>query len=102
MKQNEKLSKDTIDHISKLALLDLSKEEKDKLGKELQDILSYFKKLDDLDTSNVEPMTHPIEGLKNVFREDVPWKSLSNEEALKNAKHKKDGYFKAPRILKEK
>jgi len=39
--------------------------------------------------------------LKNVFREDIPWKSLSNEEALKNAPHKKDGYFKAPRILKE-
>ena len=45
-------------------------------------------------------MTHPIKGLKNVFREDVPWESLSNEEALKNAKHTKDGHFKAPRILK--
>ena len=60
-----------------------------------------FKKLDDLDTSNIEPTTHPIEGLKNVFREDIPWKSLTNEEALQNAEHKKDGFFKAPRILKE-
>ena len=101
MMKKEELSKDTIEHISKLALLDLSEEEKQKLSKELGNILNYFKKLDDLDTSNVKPMTHPIENLKNVVREDIPWKSLSNEDALKNAKHKKDGYFKAPRILKE-
>ncbi len=100
---NEKteFSKETIDHISKLALIDISEEEKENLSQELGVILNYFKKLDELDLSNVDPTTHPIDGLKNVFREDVPWKSLSNEEALKNAKHKKDGYFKAPRILKE-
>jgi len=102
MNKKEEFSKETIDHISKLALLDLSEEEKLKLSEELGDILNYFKKLDDLDTSNVEPTTHPIDGLKNVFREDIPWKSLSNEETLRNAKRKKDGYFKAPRILKEK
>ena len=102
MKKKEEFSKETIDHIAKLALLDLSEEEKVKLAKEVGDILNYFKKLDNLDTSNVKPMTHPIDDLKNVFREDIPWESLSNEEALKNAKHKKDGYFKAPRILKEK
>jgi len=102
MPKKKEFSKETIDHISKLALLDITEEEKEKLSKELGDILNYFKKLDNLDTSNVEPMTHPIEGLKNVFREDIPWKSLSNEEALKNAQHKKDGYFKAPRVLKEK
>jgi len=101
MKKKEEFSKETIDHIAKLALLELSEEEKEKLSKELGDILNYFKKLDDLDTSNVRPMTHPIDGLKNVFREDVPWESLSTEEALKNAKHKKDGFFKAPRILKD-
>jgi len=101
MNKKEELSKETIDHISKLALLDLSEEEKVKLTRELGDILNYFKKLDNLDTSNVKPMTHPIDGLKNVLREDIPRDSLSTEDALKNAKHKKDGYFKAPRILKE-
>ena len=101
MPKKEEFSKDTIDHISKLALLDLSEEEKEKLSKQLGDILVYFRKLDDLDTSNVLPTTHPIDGLSNVFREDIPWKSLSNEDALRNAEHKKNGYFKAPRILKE-
>ena len=101
MSDKKEFSKETIDHVSKLALLDLTEEEKEKFSKQLNDILSYFKKLNDLDTANVKPTTHPIDGLKNVFREDIPWKSLSNEEALKNAQRKKDGYFKAPRILKE-
>ena len=101
MSDNKEFSKDTIEHVSKLALLDLSEEEKDIFSKQLNNIISYFKKLNDLDTTDVEPTTHPIDGLKNVFREDIPWKSLSNEEALKNAEHKKDGYFKAPRILKD-
>ena len=100
MSEKEDVSEETLEHISKLALLDLSDEEKNKLAKELGDILNYFKKLNDLDTTEVKPMTHPIEGLKNVFREDIPWKSLSNEEALKNAKHTKEGYFKASRVLK--
>jgi aspartyl-tRNA(Asn)/glutamyl-tRNA(Gln) amidotransferase subunit C len=99
--EETEFSKETIDHISKLALIDLSEKEKEHLSQELGVILNYFKKLDELDLSNVDPTTHPIDGLKNVFREDISRKSLSNEEALRNAKHKKDGYFKAPRILKE-
>ncbi|MGQ4874541.1 MAG: Asp-tRNA(Asn)/Glu-tRNA(Gln) amidotransferase subunit GatC [Promethearchaeia archaeon] len=101
MSENREFSKETIDYISKLALLELSEEEKELFAKQLNDIINYFKKLNDLDTDNIKPMTHPIETLKNVFRKDIPQKSLSNEEALKNAQHKQDGYFKAPRILKE-
>ncbi|NVM16896.1 MAG: Asp-tRNA(Asn)/Glu-tRNA(Gln) amidotransferase subunit GatC [Candidatus Lokiarchaeota archaeon] len=101
MSEKEDFSEETLEHISKLALLDLSEEEKSKLAKELGDILNYFKKLNDLDTTDIKPMTHPIEGLKNVFREDIPWKSLSNEEALKNAKHTKDGYFKTSKVVKK-
>jgi len=101
MSEKEDLTEETLEHISKLALLDLSEEEKKKLAKELGDILDYFKKLNDLDTTEVKPMTHPIEGLKNVFREDIPWKSLSQEDALKNAQHTKDGYFKTSKVVKK-
>ncbi len=101
MSDKENFTKETIEHVSKLALIDLKEEEKEKFLKQLSDIISYFKKLDALDTKNIEPTTHPIDNLKNVFREDIPWESMSNEEALKNTQHKKDGYFKAPRILKE-
>ncbi|MBY9006426.1 MAG: Asp-tRNA(Asn)/Glu-tRNA(Gln) amidotransferase subunit GatC [Candidatus Lokiarchaeota archaeon] len=101
MTKDAEFSKEDIDYVSKLALLDLSEDEKEKLSKQLSGIISYFKKLNYLDTSNIEPTRHPIEGLKNVFRKDEIWEGLSNEEALKNSKHKKDGYFKAPKILKE-
>lgn len=101
MTKKEGFSKEILEHVSKLALLDLTEEEKDRLSEQLSDLLDYFKKLNDLDTSNVEPMTHPIEGLKNVFREDKTWNSLTNDEALRNAKHTLEGYFKAPRILKD-
>ena len=97
----EEFSKETVEYISKLALLDLNDEEKEKFSKQLSDILVYFKKLNDLDTENIPPTTHAIETLKNIFREDEIRESLSNEDALKNAEHKQDGYFKAPRILKE-
>ncbi len=100
MTDEKTFSKETIEKVAKLALLDLTEEDKEIFSKQLGDILSYFKKLDNLDTSKIEPTTHAID-LKNVYREDIPSKSLSNEEALKNAEHKKNGYFKAPRILKE-
>ena len=98
----KELSKDILDYISKLALIELKEEEKEEFILQLESILNYFKKLNDLNTDKIEPMRHPIDDLNNVFREDIPWKSLSNEEALKNAKFTKDGYFKAPRVLKDK
>ena len=101
MNETNEFSKKTVEDISKLALLDLTEDEKEKFSKQLGNILAYFKKLNNLDTSDIKPTTHAIDGLKNVFREDIPWKSLSNEDALKNAEYKKDGYIKAPRILKE-
>jgi aspartyl-tRNA(Asn)/glutamyl-tRNA(Gln) amidotransferase subunit C len=102
MSEKKDFSVETIEHISKLALIDLDDGEKEELAEQLKDIINHFKKLEDLDIENVEPTRHPIKGLRNVFREDKVGKSLSNEEALKNAEHTKDGYFKAPRILKKK
>jgi len=101
MTRNEEFTEDTLDYISKLALLELTEDEKESLTKQLREIIEFFNKLNELNTDDIEPTTHPIEGLKNVFREDIPWKSLSNEEALRNAEHTQDGYFKAPRILKK-
>ena len=100
MADNKEISKDSVNDLLKLALLEVSEEEKKKLTAQLSDILTYFKKLDDLNTEGIEPTTHALD-IKNVVRKDVPGKSLSNEEALKNSKHVKEGYFKAPRILKE-
>ncbi len=94
-------SKEKIRYVSKLALLDLTEEEEEKLSGQLNNIISYFKKLENLDTEDIEPTRHPIEGLKNIFREDEVWEGLGQKKALKNTDNKKDGFFKAPRILKE-
>ncbi len=102
MAPKKEISKEILDYISKLALLELSEEEQEDFINQLENILNYFKKLEDLNTENIEPTRHPIEGLKNVFRDDIPWKSLSKRDALKNAKYTKDGYFKAPKVIKDK
>ena len=60
--------------------------------------MESFSKLDELDVSKELPSSQPI-AIKNVFREDKVGKSLSNEEALSNTTHKKDGYFKGPKVV---
>ena len=87
-----------VEHIAELARLEFNENEKQKLTHELNEILNYVKKLDELDTSNVEPLSHVIE-LNNVFRDDVVQPSISPEEALKNAPAKKDTFFRVPKVI---
>lgn len=87
-----------VSHIAKLANLPISKEEKEKFEKQLSETLSYIDKLNEINTKNVEP-TSQVTGLENVTREDQPSPSLSQEEALKNAKSKYNGLFKVKEIL---
>ena len=87
-----------VEHVAALARLSFSEEEKQKLTAQLNDILRYMEQLNQLDTSNVEPLSHVIE-LKNVFREDVLRPSLPREEALKNAPAKTEEFFKVPKVI---
>lgn len=87
-----------VDHIAALARLQFSDEEKEKFTHQLNDILQYIEKLNELDTSKVEPLSHVIE-LSNVFRDDVIMPSISAEEALKNAPAKVDTLFKVPKVI---
>ncbi len=87
-----------VEHIAELARLEFNESEKQKLTHELNEILKYVEKLDELDTSNVEPLSHVIE-LSNVFRDDVVKPSISTEEALKNAPAKKDTFFRVPKVI---
>jgi aspartyl-tRNA(Asn)/glutamyl-tRNA(Gln) amidotransferase subunit C len=87
-----------VEHIAALARLEFSDDEKEKFTHQLNDILQYIEKLNELDTSKVEPLSHVIE-LSNVFREDVVKPSISAEEALKNAPAKIDTFFKVPKVI---
>ncbi len=87
-----------VDHVARLARLDLSEEERATLAQQLRHILEYFARLDELDTEDVEPTSHVVE-MRNVFREDVPGTPLPREAVLRSAPEHEDGFFKVPPIL---
>ncbi len=88
----------SIEHLSRLARLSLSDEEKELFGNQLNSILSYMDKLNELDTGNVEPTSHVI-SISNIVREDLPWTSLDREEALMNAPDRTDKFYRVPKII---
>jgi aspartyl-tRNA(Asn)/glutamyl-tRNA(Gln) amidotransferase subunit C len=92
------LSKKEVEHISWLAHIELSDKEKTLFTEQFNEILNYFKKIDEVDTEGVEPTYHVLD-LKNVSRKDETKPSLSIEEALRNAPKKKKNFIKAPRIV---
>lgn len=87
-----------VEHISWLASIMISEEEKEELVAQFNTILEYFQQMDEVDTEGVEP-TYRVVDLANVFRDDVPGNSLSQEEALRNAPRREEGYFRSPRIV---
>ncbi len=87
-----------VEHIAKLAKLEFTDEEKSKFTEQFNEILAFMEKLNELDTSNVEPLSHVID-LQNVFRKDSVKTSLPTEEALKNAPAKTEQFFKVPKVI---
>lgn len=93
-----KITKKDVEHVAKLARLRLSEKEKEKFAKQLDQILKYVDKLNELDTEKVKPTSHVLP-LKNVFREDKAGKSLKVEKVLENAPEKVKGFFKVPKVI---
>jgi aspartyl-tRNA(Asn)/glutamyl-tRNA(Gln) amidotransferase subunit C len=87
-----------VEYIADLARLKFNKEEIENFTKQLNQILEYMDKLNELDTTNVEPLSHPVEGI-NVFREDKVEESINREEALKNAPDSDEVFFKVPKVI---
>jgi aspartyl-tRNA(Asn)/glutamyl-tRNA(Gln) amidotransferase subunit C len=87
-----------VEHVAKLARLELSEQEKDKFTEQLNAILKYAEKLNELDTGDVEPTSHPVP-LSNVMREDVTKPSLPIEKVLLNAPDEEDGQIRVPAVL---
>lgn len=89
-----------VDHIARLARLDLSDAERSRMQTELAQILGHAERIQSLDLDDVEPTSHSIP-LKNVTRPDEVGPSLTQEEALQNAPEAEDGRFKVPRIIED-
>jgi aspartyl-tRNA(Asn)/glutamyl-tRNA(Gln) amidotransferase subunit C len=93
-----KVTRETIEHVANLARLNLAEHEKEKLTTEMADIISWVDKLNELDTTGVEPKAHVIP-IHNVFREDVIGQSYDRDKILANAPAKEEGCFKVPRVV---
>jgi len=92
------VSLNDVEHVAKLARLVLTDEEKERFTKQLNDILQYAHKLNELDTSGVEPTTHVLP-VRNVMREDAARPSWPLEETLSNSPDAEDGQYRVPPVL---
>jgi aspartyl-tRNA(Asn)/glutamyl-tRNA(Gln) amidotransferase subunit C len=94
------LTREEILHIATLARIGVSEKDVEKYQHDLSEILDYFKKLDELNVEDVEPIGH-ITGMQNKFRSDVnaDFGSLGKEAILKNAPEKKGEYIKVKSVL---
>ena len=94
------IDRSAVDHVARLARLDLSEAERDRMQSELTHILEHVERIQSLDLEGVEATSHSIP-LKNVVRPDQTSPSLEPEEALAAAPEAADGRFKVPRIIED-
>ena len=92
------ISDETIEYVGILAKLELSDEEKEQAKKDMGSMLDYIDKLNELDTTGVEPMSH-VFPVNNVFREDVVTNGDDRDDILANAPEEKDGAFVVPKTF---
>ena len=86
-----------VEHVAKLARLELTEEEKEKFTGQLGAVLEYVNQMNEVDTSDVEPMAHAID-FSNVMREDKVVYEQAKEELMKNAPYEENGFFRVPKI----
>ena len=87
-----------MEHVAEVARLKLTEEEIKKFLPQLSEALEFFMQLEEVDTTGIKPSFQPVE-LKNAMREDIEKECLTQDGALSQTEHKKDGYFKGPRAI---
>lgn len=95
-----KITMRDVEHVARLSRLALTDQEKERMRRELDGILSYIDKLRALDTANVPPTSHAVP-MTNVMREDEPRPSLAQDEMLANAPERSGEFFRVPKIIEE-
>jgi aspartyl-tRNA(Asn)/glutamyl-tRNA(Gln) amidotransferase subunit C len=96
MEVNEKL----VQQLADLARLEFSEQEKIEIKGDLQRMITFVEKLNELDTTHVKPLLH-MTADRNVLREDAVVPSITREEGLQNAPAANDQYFKVPKVIKK-
>ena len=87
-----------VEHVAQLARLRFSEDQLVLFTEQLNSLLSYFDKLQEVDTTGIEPSTHAV-SLCNAFREDLSRPSIVEDDALRNAPASERGCFKVPKII---
>jgi aspartyl-tRNA(Asn)/glutamyl-tRNA(Gln) amidotransferase subunit C len=95
-----KIDTETVDKIAHLARLEFENEAKDQIIKDMNNMLSFIEKLNELDTSDVNPLIY-MSNETNVLREDEVRHDITQQEALKNAPKKDSDYFKVPKVIEK-
>ena len=96
MKVNDEL----VDKLANLARLDFNAQEKEEIKNDLQQMIGFIDKLNELDTTGVEPLLHMSDNI-NVLREDEVKGSISREEAFRNAPLHDKQFFKVPKVIRK-
>ncbi len=94
------IDRTAVDHVARLARLDLSEDERDRMQEELSKILDHAGLVQQLPLDDVEPTAHALP-LRNVMRSDETHEPLSQDQALLNAPAAEDGRFRVPRIIED-
>ena len=95
-----KIDKETVEKIAHLARLELTEKEKEKSIEELSEILDFMAKLNELDTTGVEPLIYMNQAV-NVLRADEVRQEMTREEALLNAPLKNEEYIKVAKVIQK-
>ena len=96
-----KITQDTVDKLATLSRLEFNGKEKEEVINDLNRMLDFVGKLNELDTSSVEPLIY-MNDEKNVLRDDEVKQTISQKEALSNAPKKDSDYFKVPKVVEKK
>lgn len=94
----EKISREEVEHVARLARLEFSPAEVDALTGQMDTILAHVEQLNELDTEGVEPTSHAV-ALENAFRPDTVADPIGVDRALQNAPLHADGCFGVPKVI---
>lgn len=99
-KTDIKIDKEAVDKIAHLARLEFDNEAKEQIIKDMNNMLAFVDKLNEIDTTNVEPLIYMSDEV-NVLREDEVKQEITQAEALKNAPKHDSDYFKVPKMIEK-
>lgn len=93
-----KITREQVEHVAVLARLELTEEEKETFTGQMDAILAYVDKLDEVNTDGIVPTSHAVP-MENAFREDVVRPSIGTDNALGNAPDRVESFFRVPKVI---